>query len=515
MSQYNLIEEPWIPVRDLVGNRRELGILEVLTSAEELATIEDPSPLVTASLHRFLLAVLYRALKGPCDIDEGKKLFREGLPKDKIKAYLEKWRPRFDLFDEKYPFGQIPNFVPKTWRSWTALATEHNADNAKVLFDHVDITASGSINPSTATRWLLATNTFVVSSGKSELTHTGTAPSAGFVMAFPIGKTLLDTLLFCLPPQSKEISTNDFALWEQEPPSIDELKVGIERPIFGYADLYTWRSRSIKLEQDGNGNINYLAFASGIKNCETAIVDPNIAYTIIETRDRETKEKIKKKVSIHLNDDKDFWRYFDSLLPDNSNLHPIAIENSVELTKNIKERLPKGVMVIGQRYYPPRPNIAYWRKEYFVLPSSLSGDNFIRGDIHEYLEEAEKVSALLKDACDTYATNVLQHGRRKVEKTDINNFVKQLTALSHYWSILETKFHKMLSNYTLDKNPYTIHSDWLLSVKYALSDAWALHRHSIDGGDAWAIRAFVKADGIIGKKIIELNKDIQTLKEVS
>ena len=114
MSRYNLIDEKWIPIRDLAGERKELGILDVLTNAESLAVIEDPSPLVTAALHRFLLAVLYRALKGPCDIDEAKKFFNDGLPKEKIRGYLEKWRNRFWLFDEKYPFGQIPSFVPKT-----------------------------------------------------------------------------------------------------------------------------------------------------------------------------------------------------------------------------------------------------------------------------------------------------------------------------------------------------------------------------------------------------------------
>ena len=85
------------------------------------------------------------------------------------------------------PFGQIPTFEPKTWRAWTVLATEHNADNAKVLFDHIDIDAPGTISEAEATRWILATQTFSVSCGKSELSHTGTAPSATAAMVLPIG----------------------------------------------------------------------------------------------------------------------------------------------------------------------------------------------------------------------------------------------------------------------------------------------------------------------------------------
>ena len=86
------------------GTRDELGIRDTLLRSSEIATIEDPSPLVVAALHRFLLAVLYRALEGPTDIDQAKALFKEGLPKEKIIAYLEKWRDRFWLFDDKYPF---------------------------------------------------------------------------------------------------------------------------------------------------------------------------------------------------------------------------------------------------------------------------------------------------------------------------------------------------------------------------------------------------------------------------
>lgn len=185
MSRFNLIDEKWIPVRYRNGERDELGIRDTLLRAKEIATIEDASPLVVAALHRFLLAVLYRALEGPTDIDQAKALFRDGLPGEKIVAYLEKWRGRFWLLDEEYPFGQIPTFEPKTWRAWTVLAAEHNADNAKVLFDHVDVEAPGTVSTAEAARWILATQTFSVSCGKSELSHTGTAPSATAAMVLP------------------------------------------------------------------------------------------------------------------------------------------------------------------------------------------------------------------------------------------------------------------------------------------------------------------------------------------
>ncbi|MCI0422867.1 MAG: type I-E CRISPR-associated protein Cse1/CasA, partial [Acidobacteria bacterium] len=151
MSRFNLIDEKWIPIRFPDGSRDELGIRDTLLRAKEIAAIENSSPLVVAALHRFLLAILYRALAGPTDIDQAKALFKEGLPSEKITAYLEEWRNRFWLFDEKFPFYQVPAYEPqekngkKEWRSWPAIAAEHNANNAKVLFDHVEISTAGSI----------------------------------------------------------------------------------------------------------------------------------------------------------------------------------------------------------------------------------------------------------------------------------------------------------------------------------------------------------------------------------
>ena len=264
MSRFNLVDENWIPVRFPDGTRKELGIRAVLLQAKRITSIEDASPLVVAALHRFLLAVLYRALEGPTDIKQAKAIFISGFPKEKIDTYLEKWHDRFWLFDEKHPFGQIPNFQPKAFRAWTTLAAEHNADNAKVLFDHTNIEEPGSISPGETVRLMLASQTFSVSCGKSELAHTATAPSATTPIVLPLGHNLQDTLLCSLVPQHKEITMNDLPIWEREPESIAKLKKNMKRQVDGFADLYTWRIRSIRLEAADNANIEKIAFASGI-----------------------------------------------------------------------------------------------------------------------------------------------------------------------------------------------------------------------------------------------------------
>ncbi|TYO97624.1 CRISPR-associated Cse1 family protein [Geothermobacter ehrlichii] len=499
MSRFNLIDEKWIPVRLLNGRRDELGIRETLLDAKKIAAIEDPSPLVVAALHRFLLAVLYRALEGPTDFDQARDLFRSGFPVAKINAYLEKWRDRFWLFHEKYPFGQVPSFTPKIWRAWTALATEHNADNAKILFDHVVVDSPGSISSAAAARWILATQTYAVSCGKSELAHTGTAPSATAVMALPLARNLEETLIFSLVPQNRAVIQNDLPLWEREPETVEDLKKGIARPPGGLADLFSWRTRSIRLKEEKDGHVSQLAFASGVGIAATDYIDPMVGY----------REDVKLgRLPLQFRE-RGIWRDFDSLLPDDSKLAPQVIEHAARLAKTDRERLPRSVMILGQANN--KAKIEFWRMERFTLPEALAGNRYIRSDIRQFLMDAEGAQKALWQACRNFARDLLGRGNREPAAKDISAFVEQMPVSPRYWSILETRFHEILSEFTLDRDPEDIRGLWLKFVRHALSEAWEHQRLSVSTGNAWAIRALARAEGPLSRKLHELTNEIAKL----
>jgi CRISPR system Cascade subunit CasA len=499
MSRYNLIDEPWIPIRFLDGARVELGIRDTLLQSKEIAVIEDQSPLVVAALYRFLLAVSYRALEGPTDIDQAKALFRNGLPAEKITGYLDKWRGRFWLFDEKYPFGQIPTFEPKTWRAWTVLAAEHNADNAKVLFDHVDVETPGTIAEAMAARWMLATQTFSVSAGKSELSHTGTAPSATAVMALPLGGNLRDTLLFCLIPQNRDVMAADLPIWERNPELVDKLKAGTERALSGFCDLYTWRTRSLRLQEDSTGRVGVLAFASGVDFSPTEQPDPMLGYRVDEKRGKLPIQFRKRGL----------WRDFDSLMPDQAELAPRVIEHAVALTRFLQERFPRSLLVLGQANN--KAKIEYWRLERFALPGALVGDRFVRAEIRRLLSDAEAAQKSLWAASRTFGRELLSRGERVPAGADIANFVEQMPSSGWYWSTLEARFHDMLREYTANREYEDIHHRWLIFVRAALYSAWQQHRASVSSGDAWTIRALVKAEAPVLRKLKELDDEITRL----
>jgi CRISPR system Cascade subunit CasA len=523
MRKFNLISEKWIPVRFLDGTRDELGISDTLLKAKKIAAIEDPSPLVVAALHRFLLAILYRALEGPTDIVQAKAFFKTGLPDRKIIAYLEHWRDRFWLFDEEYPFWQVPTFKPRKWRSWAALAVESNADTAKVLFDHANELEPGVIAFSAAARWLLATQSFAISTGKSEISHTGTAPSAGSLIALPVGKSLHDTLLFCLIPENKTILENDVPIWERNPDTVEHLKRKvtisakdgkekdrtIEQTATGIVDLYTWRTRSVIIKCSEQEGIKEIGFASGIGYLES-VVDPMVGHVIREVKEKYSKERTKKKFVLRF-EEKGIWRDFDSLLPGGEELTPKVIEHATALCKKDRSRTPTGIIVLGQKFYPPRPNIAFWRAEYFVLPEIISDDGNLRFEINQMLSDAENAGYILKKACQQFAKDIVSHGERDVEQKDVLKVMAQMTALPYYWTALEIQFHHLLEKYTLGHDSSSAQSFWLTSVRDALQSAW--HQQSIEmlGGNVWAYRALIKASNPIQDKLVEISEAINKL----
>ena len=498
MSRFNLIDEKWIPVRFPDGALEELGIHDTLLQAKEIAAIEDSSPLVVAALHRFLLAVLYRALEGPTDIDQAKALFKDGLPSEKITAYLDKWRDRFWLFDEKYPFGQNPNVPKNEIEPWTKLTAEFNATSNKVLFDHTDTKNPGARKPMECARWLLSTMSFSISGGRGYYP----SPSPNAMMCIPLGRNLHETLCYSLVPYpNRDVMRGDSALWEHEPKT---LPLGIPKQMAsGYADLYSWQSRMILLEELPSGEVTVTRFVAGqgFEN-PSRNPDPMQPYKADITHG---------KLPVQFREDRGTWRDFDSLLPDDTALAPLTIENAIRLSGRKIDSMPKSVLVLGLRYEPPSANVDFWRMERFALPDALAGEHYVRVEIKKLLGEAEDAQKSLWSACSSFARDLLSRGDRNPDSKDIKKFVKQMSANSWYWSTLESRFHEILREYTLERDSEDIRCQWLKSVQDTLMSAWALHSASVSTGDAWAIRALVKAEGPVLRKFKELNDEILKL----
>jgi CRISPR system Cascade subunit CasA len=305
-----------------------------------------------------------------------------------------------------------------------------------------------------------------------------------------------------LVPQNRAVFSHDLPIWERSADSATSLKAGVVRAIGGIADRYTWRTRSIRLRSDEAGNVNSLAFASGIENASKDSLDPMLAYRV---------DKDKGRLPIQFRE-RGLWRDFDSLLPDDTRLAPAVIEHATVLTRLYRERFPQSVMALGLANNPRiEAKIEYWRMERFALPQALLGDRsiHIRSEIHQLLSDAEETQKALWQACRRFARDLLSRGDREPDAKDVGEFVEQIPASASYWSRLEAAFHDTLHHYTLERDADDIRLDWLKTVRAVLRDVWDQHASSVSTGDAWAIRALIRAEGAIGKQLKALNEEIR------
>jgi CRISPR type I-E/ECOLI-associated protein CasA/Cse1 len=111
--KYNVLMEGWIPILDLDGNRKEVGILDALENAHKYRSVVASSPTVTYGIYRLLINFLMD-IHRPETRSEITELFKQGsFDIEAIKRYYENCNAlgeRFDLFDEKYPFLQQAEF---------------------------------------------------------------------------------------------------------------------------------------------------------------------------------------------------------------------------------------------------------------------------------------------------------------------------------------------------------------------------------------------------------------------
>ena len=147
MNEYHfdLVNEPWIPCVRVDGTVEELGLRRVLEQAQEIKEIVDPSPLVTASLHRLLLAILHRNV-GPKDRGAWEGLWQQdAFDMVQFDTYFTHWYSRFDLFDAEYPFYQWPSLDFSGRGPIAKLTHEMAAGNNTTLFDHTTERAGSTL----------------------------------------------------------------------------------------------------------------------------------------------------------------------------------------------------------------------------------------------------------------------------------------------------------------------------------------------------------------------------------
>lgn len=267
MSQnvsFNLVDEPWICVRDLDGTTREVSLLELFEQASSIKCLANDLPTQDFAILRVLLAVLQRAISPALDDDDvpaevwGRLWRAHELPIDQIHEYLDEWRHRFDLFDEEQPFMQVAGLHTAKNEFSEIRKVIADIPDGDTLFSLRSGEGADRLTFSESARWLIHVHAFDtagiksgtvgdtrVKKGKSYPIGTGWSGClGGLCFEGPsLKETLLLNTILCGDEINELFSDNDLPCWEKTttPAGVDDLTPT------GRLDLYTWQARRVRL----------------------------------------------------------------------------------------------------------------------------------------------------------------------------------------------------------------------------------------------------------------------------
>lgn len=285
--EFNLLDEPWIPVRLLDGTIADVGLLELLRRTTDIADLACELPTQSIAIQRLVLAIAYRVAP-PGDARDWARQWEDGAPTEQMIEYLERWRDRFYLFGGRFPFMQVADL--RTAKDSVSGLEKLIADvpNGEQFFTTRHGRALACIPPSEAARWLVHAQAYDPSGIRSGAVGDSQVKGG---KGYPIGpswcghlglvwlkgKDLDETLVLNLIPadaaglRGVESSTEWGACsWEAAEPETSVRgdyslldPAGTPREL-SIPRLLTWHSRRIRLVGDSSG-VTGVVLAQGDK----------------------------------------------------------------------------------------------------------------------------------------------------------------------------------------------------------------------------------------------------------
>lgn len=394
-KHFNLLDEPWVPVRFHSGEVRELGLREVFAQAGNIATLAETSPPNLIALYRLLLAITHRALvrsKGSWKDRDRAEWYRNGLPVDAIHDYLEQWRERFWLFHPESPFMQVAALAwadetcgVETLKPWTQLQLE--CIGSDTLFEHrVDATPR-QISAAEAIRALLGYLQFVPGGMVRRFRFRDeSGPLDNVAAIVPIGSNICQTIALALgtPGNTKDI---DLASWEISPILADDIRNAKSTIPNGPVDTFTRITRSVLFElETGIEGVRRLRFGPGLTIDSHT---PNFPDRMAAYRKREGD----RITPITFQDGRAFWRDLPSILPVNNRIYisPSIVEYATGCLLFAETETPLRFLVAGTASDPIRCKIFRWRMETVTLPQSFFSNPALADELRYQIERAEDI----------------------------------------------------------------------------------------------------------------------------
>lgn len=268
--EFNLIDEPWIRVNRLDGEREMVSLKDALLRAHEFSGLAGEMPTQDVAILRTLLAVTMTFFYRVNEVGEPAPLETEDdalerwdalwanriFPPQPIIDYLNKWHERFWLFHPERPFMQAISAANGTDCGTPKLIGEISESGSKPrLFACRAGEGKEKIPYDEAARWLVSLNGFDDAALKPHIPKdqreaTITVAWLGKLgLVYAKGETLFETLMLNLTllKDGREPWPEPTPDWElEEPRSLELRKIPLPAEP---AALYTFHPRLILLKR--------------------------------------------------------------------------------------------------------------------------------------------------------------------------------------------------------------------------------------------------------------------------
>ena len=505
MNHFNLLDEPWLPVRwQENAPPSAVGLREALNRAHEITELATDNPLETIALNRLLAALVASVFPGAEDEDEWVRLWEQGFfDADALDAYLtqKQCADHFNLLSSTRPFFGNTETGAKELSPMARLLHASASGNNAVLFSHDLDSLPKSLTPAEAARALVCTQEAALGGGVAlpfNFCHAPLVGGAFFWLRGAINKksSLFRALLLNLAP-SPEIwgeSMGDTPAWEGNKPA-----AATKRKVGGIRELFTFQSRRLQLVPDSNGNIAGVRYNQGSKVEELRFHDPHLAY----------RSNDKGEYALRFNAGRALWQ--DSAM---YMMHDGGREGHAPRTINwlsrrklrqldLSRETAFSVDVFG--LVNDQAKVELWRHERVTVYPDIIADESRWLTLNELLKEAgrEGMSNRLREATRAYATRVRLNkpwGSRlgDVERAECDAFMRMLDTDSRYWIRLGEQFNAYLHRIAtqpvdqLDK----VSADWKKFIWKAANTAITEALQSL-AQNARTVQALAEADMIL------------------
>lgn len=513
---FNLIDEKWIPcIRSENGRVVTLSLRETLAESHTLYDIAGDTPLQTAALYRLLIVILLRVYQPTAD---DFAIWREmwhsrTWDMERINAYLDAWRHRFDLFAAERPFYQSDSDDRRVRPKPITSLKYGNGFLHNPLFDHDNEETGQAISAAEAARNLIAVQVFGLGGGHKGMFNDG--PWSKGIVFFVQGNSLKETLFLNLlpcPDPDRELPVgdrdDDAPVWEQANPFIE--KGGVPS---GYLDYLTWQNRRILLfpERQGEQIMVGQWQVGGGASLATGISDPLKFYM--------------KDVKIGLypyqfDESRGLWPNSYALFApvklrnDRTSIPPATFTHIKLLTSEAK-LLEHSVVfrckAMGQS--KDQGKVEYLREEGFPLPLRYLVDDALREKLQDALLLCDSTAFHLRGALrrigfylytanpddtgwDTAGIN--PRAPKKIgdlARADIDNWVRHTEAGIYFWSAMDAPFQEFIIRLA-DEDSDEAANWWRRQVRVAAKGAFGKAREYAHESER-AYRAVIEGEGYL------------------